>query len=72
MNTKNFKIKLSNREKDVCTLLINGLYYKEIAKELGISYDTVRTHVQRIKLKTRCCNLAQLSAFIVTQNLLEE
>ncbi len=39
---------LSPREEEVLSLLANGALYKEIAGTLGISLDTVRTHLRRI------------------------
>ncbi len=40
--------KLSPREEEILELLANGALYKEIAGSLGISLDTVRTHLRRI------------------------
>lgn len=40
--------KLSPRETEILELLANGALYKEIAGALGISLDTVRTHLRRI------------------------
>jgi DNA-binding NarL/FixJ family response regulator len=42
---------LSHREKEVLSALAKGRRYKEVADDLGITYDTVRTHVQRIYKK---------------------
>ena len=39
---------LSPREEEILGLLANGALYKEIASALGISLDTVRTHLRRI------------------------
>ena len=39
---------LSDREEDVLRLLSEGAMYKEIANQLGISLDTVRSHVRKI------------------------
>ena len=36
------------RERDVLELLSKGAMYKEIADQLGLSLDTVRTHLRRI------------------------
>jgi DNA-binding NarL/FixJ family response regulator len=39
---------LSDREREVLELLAKGSMYKEIASQLGISMDTVRTHVRKL------------------------
>lgn len=39
---------LSDREVEVLRALVTGRAYKEIAAALGISVDTVRTHIRRI------------------------
>lgn len=46
---------LTPREREVLELLANGLLYKEIAEKLGITYDTVHTHLRTIyeKLQVR-------------------
>lgn len=46
---------LSSREKEILALLAKGHRYKEIAEELGISFDTVRAHLRNIydKLQVR-------------------
>ncbi len=46
---------LSPREREVLDLLAQGFLYKEIAEKLGISYETVHTHIRRIyeKLQVR-------------------
>lgn len=40
--------KLSPREIEVLELLAQGFVYKEIASNLGVSYSTVHTHIERI------------------------
>lgn len=46
---------LSQREQEVLNLLSQGFLYKEIADQLGISYETVHTYIRRIyeKLQVR-------------------
>ena len=39
---------LTGREQDILRLLARGDQYKQIAEKLGISLDTVRTHVRHI------------------------
>jgi DNA-binding NarL/FixJ family response regulator len=43
--------KLTPREKDVLRLLASGYIYKEVADQLDITMETVRTYVKRICLK---------------------
>ena len=40
--------KLTQREQEILELLSKGCYYKEIGDTLGISLNTVRTHLQHI------------------------
>jgi RNA polymerase sigma factor (sigma-70 family) len=40
--------KLTNREREVLDLLARGYRYKEIADQLSISFETVRTHIHNI------------------------
>ena len=42
---------LSNREKEILSLMTQGMDYKTIADKIFISYDTVRTHVKHIYKK---------------------
>lgn len=46
---------LSTREQEVLDCLSQGLFYKEIAEKLNISYETVHTYIRRIyeKLQVR-------------------
>ncbi|RYD85947.1 MAG: response regulator transcription factor [Verrucomicrobiaceae bacterium] len=43
--------KLTPREKDVLRLLASGYIYKEVADQLDITMETVRTYVKRICIK---------------------
>jgi len=42
---------LTERERELLSLLARGRQYKEIADQLGISTDTVRSHIRRIYRK---------------------
>ena len=50
-----FESNLSEREQQVLNCLTQGFLYKEIAEQLGISYETVHTYIRRIyeKLQVR-------------------
>lgn len=49
---------LTGRERDVLTALCRGLAYKEIAGELGVSVETVRTHIKALYRKLQVTNVA--------------
>jgi DNA-binding CsgD family transcriptional regulator len=48
------KLILTEKEFHVAELISKGLTLKEIAKTLIISIDTVKTHVKKIYMKTKC------------------
>lgn len=41
-------VEVSPREQQILTLLARGYRYKEIAEQLGIALDTVRSHIRRL------------------------
>lgn len=47
-NEKGEDYNLSDREKEVLQLLVNGYSYKMIAAEMYIAIDTVRSHIRKI------------------------
>ena len=53
---------LSDREKDIIALFSKGFSAKEIAKELYLAFNTVRTHRNNILTKTGCANTTELVA----------
>jgi len=57
--------RLSEREREVLTLLAAGLRNREIAVRLVISEDTVKTHVRHVLEKLRFRNRAEAAAFAV-------
>lgn len=48
--------KLTNREIEIMNLVVNGGLDKEIAQQLGISKQTVKSHLKHIYAKLRVCN----------------
>jgi len=54
--------KLTPREQDVLNSLAAGNSYKMVAHELGISIDTVRTHIKRIYEKLHVHSVAEAIA----------
>jgi DNA-binding NarL/FixJ family response regulator len=60
---------LSNREKDVLLLMIEGEAFATIAEKLFISYETVRTHVKRIYKKLHVASASEAVAKAIRQRL---
>ncbi|MGB1237593.1 MAG: response regulator transcription factor [Pseudomonadales bacterium] len=54
------RYQLTDRELDVLELLLRGAQNKEIAKHLGISLATVKTHIQHLFAKTQSSNRSEL------------
>lgn len=53
---------LSPREMEVLDLLAQGFLYKEIADQFGVSFSTIRTHIERIYHKLHVRSRAQAVA----------
>jgi DNA-binding CsgD family transcriptional regulator len=54
------KFNITNREKEIISLLIKGYSYNKLAEELSISLTTVKTHVHNIYRKVEVKNKIQL------------
>jgi len=63
------EIPLTQREGEVLKQLANGLTNKEIAQALGISYETVKEHVQHILRKVGVSDRTQAAVWAVRKNL---
>jgi DNA-binding NarL/FixJ family response regulator len=63
------EIPLTQREGEVLKQLANGLTNKEIAQSLGISYETVKEHVQHILRKIGVSARTQAAVWAVRKNL---
>ncbi|GGP91638.1 response regulator transcription factor [Shewanella ulleungensis] len=53
----------TKKEQQILSLILHGLTNEEMAKELNISVNTVKMHVQNIYKKTKIKNRGQLFAF---------
>ena len=60
---------LTKREGDVLQLMAHGLTNKEIAKSLGISYETVKEHVQHVLRKLGVSDRTQAAVWAVRQQI---
>nr|MCU0405323.1 response regulator transcription factor [Chitinophagaceae bacterium] len=58
---------LSEREQSILQLLVDGLGYKEIANQLGISPNTVRNHISKIYKKLHVNTRAQAQSVMHSQ-----
>jgi DNA-binding NarL/FixJ family response regulator len=61
--------KLTPREKEVLGFVVNGLSYKMIASEMGISYETVRSHIKKIYEKLHVASLTEAVAKAIHQRI---
>jgi DNA-binding NarL/FixJ family response regulator len=60
---------LTKRESEVLRQLAYGLKNKEIAQALGISYETVKEHVQHVLRKIGVRDRAQAAVWAVRNEL---
>ncbi|WP_247750301.1 LuxR C-terminal-related transcriptional regulator [Rhizobium sp. 16-449-1b] len=56
---------LTQREADVIALIARGCTDRDIARLLGISFSTVRTHINKAMEKNGCSNRAELAMLVV-------
>jgi DNA-binding NarL/FixJ family response regulator len=63
------EVPLTQRESEVLSQLANGLTNKEIAAALGISYETVKEHVQHILRKIGVTDRTQAAVWAVRKGL---
>ncbi|MGM9635518.1 MAG: response regulator [Candidatus Avispirillum sp.] len=54
----------------VLRLLVEGMTYKEMANELGISVDTVKTHIGNMLSKTGFTSKTKLAAVVISKKLI--
>jgi|SRR5690625_658386 len=57
--------KLTPREQEISTYIVNGMTCKETAQELGISHRTVEIHRARLMKKLKAKNTAELVSKII-------
>lgn len=62
---------LSKREKEILQLVANGSTTKEVARDLGISPHTVKTHLERIFEKLGANDRAQAVAIAIRTGLVQ-
>lgn len=60
---------LTDREREVLGGLVQGLAYKQVADKLGISLDTVRTHIRGIYRKLQVHSVAEAVSRAIRERL---
>ena len=60
---------LSNREKEILSLMVEGNHFHAIADKCFISYETVRTHIKRIYKKLHVASASEAVAKAIRQRL---
>lgn len=63
------RLDLTEREQEVLRCLVRGLAYKQAAEHLGISLDTVRTHIRAVYKKLQVHSVAEAVARAVRDRL---
>jgi len=65
------KYKLTKREREVLSHLVYGKVYKVIAKEMNISYETVRSHMKSVYRKIHVSSLSEAVAKAIKEKIVE-
>jgi DNA-binding NarL/FixJ family response regulator len=60
---------LTPREKEVLSLMVNGLSYKMIAAQCNISFETVRSHIKNIYEKLHVATMSEAVVKAIRSNL---
>lgn len=64
--------RLSTREREMVTFLAQGLSNKEIAQQMTVSEQTIKTHVYNVFRKLEVGNRIELTLFAVRHGLIEQ
>ncbi len=67
--TSSDEYKLSEREKEVLSLMIEGMDFRTIGNKYFISYETVRTHVKKIYKKLHVTSASAAVALAIKKHL---
>jgi DNA-binding NarL/FixJ family response regulator len=61
---------LTDREREILKLMVNGFTKKKIAKQLFVSFHTVNTHLKNIYIKLQVHTLSGAVSKVYKENLL--
>ncbi len=63
------RLSLSDREQEVLRCLVRGSSYKQVAADLSISLDTVRTHIRKLYKKLQVHSVAEAVSRAIREGL---
>jgi DNA-binding NarL/FixJ family response regulator len=63
------RLDLTQREQDVLRCLVGGMSYKQVAHQLDISHDTVRSHVRSVYSKLQVHSVAEAVSRAIREGL---
>lgn len=63
------RLELTQREQDVLKGLVRGMAYQQVADSLGISIETVRTHVRNVYGKLQVHSVAEAVSYAIRNRL---
>lgn len=64
------RLDLTEREQDVLRCIVRGRSYQQAADELGIAFETVRTHVRHLYRKLQVHTVAEAVALAIRKKLI--
>jgi len=63
------RLTLSEREQDVLRGLVNGRSYRQVAEDLGLAHNTIRSHVRAIYKKLQVHSVAEAVSRAIRERL---
>lgn len=60
-------VKLSVVERETLAMVVAGLTYRQMAKQAGVSYETVKTRLVRLRKKTGTGNKTLLAVWALAR-----
>ncbi len=69
-NDNELTSKLTAREKEILPLLISQLTNEELASYLGISHNTIKTHIRNILHKLNCSSRAEIMLLLYRERVI--